>query len=540
MRVTVASLLCLAAVSGVHAFQNVDPAAPRKGAIHGHVVESASGDPVRKVTVILRRGQEPGIGAVSDASGAFVFDDLDPGAYTVSVERTGFLFDPGSERIVAQVQPAPAESEITLKLIRSGAISGRVFDSDGEPVTGASIQIVPAGQAKRVPQQSYNAVSNDRGEYRSFDIPPGRYRISVSYQPRPELMQVKMQRPKTPSGNPPEDAYAVTYYPGALDAKQAAIVNVEAGSDLQGFDVRVLRARGVTVSGRVSGVAPGSIVMVTLGSVGRALGPRVHDSVVQNHEGTFDLPLILPGTYILSAAAPLSAKQLSARRIIEVGESDIGGIELQLASPQTITGTITLPEGRNLSGTSIALLIPRDARDNRGGGVAQPIDGGAFQMRDVPPGDYDLVVGNTGPGDDLYVSAIRMQDDDVLADGIHVGQQTLGALKVTLQANGGSVQFEVHDAKQKLVPDAYVHLVPDPPRRGHMALYSDCKTSAEGTCTVLGVAPGKYHAFAFTDDRPVDFRDAPPAAPIEDSGKPVEIVPGDRKTVELTPVPEEN
>jgi len=124
VRILLAFLLYLAAASGAHAFQNVDTAAPKKGAIHGHVVESASGDPVRKATVILRRGQEPGIGALSDVSGASLFDDLELGAYMVSVERTGFILDLDSERAVANVQPEPAVAEITVKLIRSAAISG--------------------------------------------------------------------------------------------------------------------------------------------------------------------------------------------------------------------------------------------------------------------------------------------------------------------------------------------------------------------------------------------------------------------------------
>jgi len=397
---------------------------------------------------------------------------------------------------------------------------------------------VPAGKQKRMAQQLYSVVTNDRGEYRLFGIMPGPYRIAVSYQPRPELMHVKMQHPKIQDGGPLEDTYAATYYPSALDPKQAAIVNIEAGNDLQGFDVRVLRARGVTVRGKVSGVTPSAVVILGLAPTTPTPGSRVHDSVVQNADGSFELPLVLPGTYGLTATAALNTK-LSARRIIDVGESDIGGIELRLAPPQTISGTIVFPEGRKMPGSFVAMLIPRESRDNRGGGMAQPSEGGAFQMADVPPGDYDFIVGNAGPGDDLYVSAIRMQDEDILAEGLHVGGQPLGPIKVTLQPNGGSLQLEVRDDQQKLVPDAHVQLVPDPPRRGQKTFYADCRTGADGTCTALGVAPGKYHAFAFLDDRYVDFRDAAAAAEIEDSGKAVEIAAGDRKALELTPVPQE-
>jgi hypothetical protein len=192
-----------------------------------------------------------------------------------------------------------------------------------------------------------------------------------------------------------------------------------------------------------------------------------------------------------------------------------------------------------MPGGLVVALIPREGRDHMGGGMSQPGGGGAFEMRDVPPGDYDLILGSTGAGDDLYVSAVQMQDYDVLANGIHIGQQVLGPISVTLKANGGTVHANVADTDQKPVPDAFVRLVPDPPRRGQMALYADCKTDAQGVCTLQGVAPGTYHAFALTDDAPVDFRDPAAAKEIEDFGAGLNIAEGERTSIRLALVPAE-
>jgi len=528
MRIIFAFLFCL------YSFQD-------HGAIQGRVVQSKSGEPVKKAVVILRRGQEPGIGASTDASGAFRFDELEPGAYTLSTERTGFILDPESDRSVT-VKPGPADSDVTLKLIRTGAVSGRVLDNDGEPVTGASVQVVPINQKKGGVVSSFGAVTNDRGEYRSFNIPPGKYHIAVSYEPPFQLKQVKMQHARTQPVSAPEETYTLTYYPAALDPKQAQTIDMEAGGDLQGFDVQILRARGVTMRGTVSragGAPAGAIVFVGLSPIGRTIGLRGYDNVIQDASGVFELTQVLPGTYALGATAPLGDKNLSARRVIEVGNTDVDGIQLTLAPPQTISGSIVLPEGRKMPAGLIAVLVSRESHDNRGGGMSQPGSDGAFQMRDVPPGDYDVALGNTGPGDDLYVSAIQTGDDDALAGGVHVGGQAAGALKVILKGNGGTVQASVKDAKNKPLPDAYVRLVPDAPRRGQMALYADCKTDASGACSMLGVAPGSYHAFAFAEERQVDFRDAAAMADIEDSGKAVSIAEGERQGVELAPAPED-
>jgi hypothetical protein len=538
VRIILDFMICIAVAPGLYSFQN-PAAAASGGTIRGHVLQSKSGEPVKKAVVIVRRGEEPGTGAVTDASGAFQFDNLEAGAYTLSTERAGFILDPESERMVVNIKAGPDNSEVILRLISTGAISGRVLDSDGEPITGATVQVVPLNQKKGgVPPSS--AVTNDRGEYRSFNIPPGKYCIAASYEPRFQQMQVKMQRPSTQSSSAPDQLYALTYYPSVLDSKQADTVDVGAGADLQGFDIQILRARGVNVRGAVSvaGGAPvGAIVLVTLSPIRQTIGFRARDNMIQDSSGAFELTEVLPGTYVLDAMTPLNDKKLSARRIIEVGTGNVDAVQLTLAPPQTINGAVIVPEGRKMPVGLIAVLISRESRDNRSGGMSQPGNDGVFQMRDVPPGDYDVALGTTATGDDLYVSAVQMGDDDALADGIHVGGLAVGPLKVILKGGGGTLQASVKDSRGKPRPDSYVKLVPDPPRRAQMALYADCKTDASGMCGLHGVTPGNYHAFAFVEERQIDFRDPAATADIEDSGKAVTIAESARQSIELTPAP---
>lgn len=526
-------LACLLWTLPLLAFQAAPASDSTQGVIEGRVVQSKTGEPIKKALVVIQRRQDEGIGAVSDAEGRFRFERLESGPYTISVDLSGFFIDPQSERQVIDVIPRSSGSEVTLKMLRAGAISGRVTDVDGDPVIGANIQASAViGKAKNV----FGALTDDRGEYRIYNIPPGKYRIAASWQARPQSRQVKMQGPKGGS-------WAVTWYPAALDRKLAQTLELADASDVHGIDIQLQRATGVTIRGTVvagAGAPPGAISFVTLSPIPSAGAAPGHDQLIQNPGGAFEIGDILPGTYVLSATAPLGQKPYSASRIIQIGNTDIDGVQLLLGPPQTLTGVVVPPEGRKLPPGLIALFANRDGRRNGGGGASQLSADGSFQIANVAPGDYDVIVANTGPGDDLYVSAIEAGDTDALSAGVHVGGQPVEPLRIRLKANGGTVQANVVNKDGKPQPDMNVNLLPDSPRRNEMALYGQCKTDSTGTCQIMGVTPGSYHVFAFADDPQIDFRDADATKEFEDSGKAVKIAEGERQSVELNPVPDSN
>jgi hypothetical protein len=99
------------------------------------------------------------------------------------------------------------------------------------------------------------------------------------------------------------------------------------------------------------------------------------------------------------------------------------------------------------------------------------------------------------------------------------------------------VRASVKDSKGKPLPDCFVRLVPDAPRRAQIALYGECKTDASGACQLMGMAPGSYRAFAFAEERRIDFRDTAATTDLEDLGMTVSLAEGDREAIDLTPVP---
>jgi hypothetical protein len=516
---------------------------PKTGSVAGAVIEEKSEESIAKAFVILRRDQEGGIGAITGPDGKFTLRDLDPGTYALTVERDGYVVPRGQSQTV-QVQAGQTTADVKLKLQRTGAVSGRILDADGDPVCNVSVLVSQVRARKDDHSGNRYATTNDRGEYRIFQIAPGEYRLSATYSPRSQFDGVRIQ-PAAKAGAAPAsggEAYPTVYYPGLTDSRQAGAVKVDPGADLQGLDLQLVRTHGVRVRGRVAAsYSPAPLfLMVDLAPISwRDTPGQTLNVLVRDPKGEFEFQGVLPGSYRLQvqAAGFDQASRMSVRRPLEVGVSDIEGIEVTLGQPQSVSGRIVAPEGRTLPPGLMVLLQTREAGDAQGGGMALVGDAGAFTIPKVAPGEYDVVVGSTKGGDDAYVHAIRMGDTDALAEGVRVGEGPVPPLDIVLKANGGAAECTVKDDKGAPVPNASVLLVPDAPRQRQMALFGECQTKADGACAIVGIAPGEYHVYAFPAGTQIDRRDPDALKPFEKYGEAITLAEGARTQVTLKTAP---
>jgi hypothetical protein len=502
----------------------------KPGGAEGHVVDAGSGEPIRKAVVILRTGPDGGVAAYTNSQGLFHFENLDPGTYTATASRDGYVADRKTPPTVVTIQAEKTESDITLKLVRTGAVSGRVLDADGDPAVQASISIEPLSGT--VP--GGGAITNDRGEYRAFGIPPGKYRVVVNWSPRiegPSATPVKLA-----SGE--EQTYRPTWYPGTPDRKQATTVEVTPGADLEGFDIQVVRSHAVRVRGRVIGLS--TAAFVTLQPTDPSARKGGMNAVIQGPPWTFEIGGVLPGDYELTVNGfSTNGQGPSASQMITVGDSDVEGIELTIGPPQQVTGRLIPPEGRQLSPGWMVLLNRR--QDKQGGAAANVAADGTFHLEAVAPGDYGVWAGRfsaTGADADTYISAVRAGDDDIRDKGLHIGESAPAPISIFLAADGGTIDLSVVDDKGAPIPDTALMLLPD---KMHIEGRFDpgCRADARGTCTARGIAPGEYHAFAFGKGEYPDPHDTERMKAIEKYGKAVVIAPSGRVQLQLQPVPSE-
>jgi hypothetical protein len=262
----------------------------------------------------------------------------------------------------------------------------------------------------------------------------------------------------------------------------------------------------------------------------------VRDLPVRNPNGEFDLSGIPPGKYELSASTiDLTNRGAgpSAHQSLEVGQTDVEGIELTLVAPQAIKGLVIVPEGQKIPQGHLVMLLNRATTHQQAGGLGHVGSDGAFTLDPVPAGDYDIALISTGPSDDLYVSSVRRSDEDVLAHGLHVDGSSNETIEIALKANGGMVKVLARTPKGEPFPEANVALLPDEPRREQAALYGNCITDARGVCTLRGIAPGEYHALAVPKDLGIDFRDPNITKEFEKQTKAVKVAEADLQSVEI-------
>ncbi len=337
------------------------------GAISGVVVDATTKRPLSGVAVYLGPPTRGPVGQptvqLSDAQGRFVFRDLPPSeAYFINATKPGYFdghvgpttsMQLGARIVVNDHQWV---DDIRIVMARGAALSGTVTDEHGDPVVGAYVramaEVLIAGQPQLV--SSSVATTDDRGVYRISGLPAAKYFVQVpiiqesvpatistaelaGLTPQSLATLQRTGRPmppvdptmavdanthlvigRYPAAAAPGAARALTYpsmfYPDARLASAAVPIQLTAGEDRSGLDIRLEPVPGW----RVSGVVEGPAEMLTNLTV-RLLLPGTEDlgdgsetaTALVRPDGTFTLLNVPAGTYTIDARRSVAQFQFS-------------------------------------------------------------------------------------------------------------------------------------------------------------------------------------------------------------------------------------
>ena len=377
---------------------------PGTATLDGIVTVLGTSEPISGAAVEIRKtdcGKAGGetMTATSGPDGRFSFKQVRTGSWCIGIAKAGGAFSPVEYQqrgykgrgIAVPIADNQQIHDIKLAMPRTGSISGRVLDSDGEPMGHARVQAMEAfyenGQ-KRL--YTLNAVqTNDRGEFSLFWLPPGEYYVSAvpedslrqnvmfSVPPpgmgghRSDAMPPVVSRKNQPDGSFTEEVYAPVYYGSGTDPQRAQKIDVIPGSSntvelsFAGARTQSFHIRGRVLNGVTGQPAEGTQVrLYPRGWTATAVVPYGR----AGKDGNFDIGGVVPGAYAIYASGStrdpnatnpstiqgLTADQIQqfiiagvnlggnipigARIPIEMGNQNLDGISLNLLPGGTLNG----------------------------------------------------------------------------------------------------------------------------------------------------------------------------------------------------------
>ncbi len=512
--------------AGLLAAQTVDPGLPpagEPGAIDGRVVNAVTGEPLKKAAVVLfslspsRSGRpvQPRT-VLSDAEGRFVFHGVAGGDYRVTASRPGFI-DPqmGTYAPIVNLNPLQGFRSVVVKLEPLAVVAGKIVDEDGDPIRNATVQLARYRYfegRRRLSPAGGSANTNDRGEYRIFDIMPGRYYL-VAHHHQVALWGGSSQ------------GFGTSYYPGARQASQASTIEVAAGQELRSVDFRLpleplykLAVRTTPAGPRVNAAA---IEIHPLD--GEPMFRGFASSVSRRPDGTMEYDRLHAGRYRVTARLQdETAAMLMGVQVVELpGAAEV---LLTLRPPSTVKGSVTMPAGARAP-IHVFLRSLHGPDGQSPNATVQPDS--TFQIGGVPPGEYAVRM-MTPPN--LYLKAVRQNGENRPGFRIDLSSGDGGALELILANDTGSVTGSIALPSSGLLRPYAVVLAPFSADGGAKGL--ETRADPEGAFTFPPAPPGEYLVAALEEINSGAAEDPDFAKDNEKRGVRVTVRPSARVLVE--------
>jgi protocatechuate 3,4-dioxygenase beta subunit len=443
--------------------------------------------------------------AKTDGEGRYRLSNVPPGRYQIMPFAPVYIvqgmndFPPGKPLNLAAGEEV---SDIDFRLERGGVITGRVTDADGNPVIAEMVNVSSIDKdrpfLRRGPFDPRDISTDDRGVYRIYGLPAGRYRVSVG-QPE-ERGTVSYGRRKL---------YQRTFYPDATEEAQARIVEVTAGGEATDVDItlgralKTYRASGLFVSAETGEPVPNiSFGIGVIDSRGRRVGS--FGGAQTNARGEFQTEGLTPGRYTVSANSQENSDSYSEAAPFEVTDADVKGLVVRLRRGVSVSGVVTI-EGVSDRATAARLvggvrligfveargefMVPNYQRP-----VAIGADG-SFRFTGLRPGKFRISYAGETKG--LAVSRIEQNGANV-SSGIDIVQGTqVAGVRVVLVYGIGVVRGQINFMNGTLPASARVFVSARRAGAGNEdQSWRTVLADTRGRFVIEGLAPGEYEVRA--------------------------------------------
>ena len=485
-----------------------------KATLRGHVYARATGAPLKRAQLTLVPASRPAdrVETTTNEQGTYEFRNVEHGSYILRCSRNGYVRSsygqkgPNQPPVRLTVRPGQELKDLDFQLIRGGVISGRVLDEDGEPLSGVLVHAVARqyirGQVRLMPRGSRS--TDDRGEYRIFDLSPGRYFVQAVWR----------------SFDNQESGFAPVFYPNALRAEDAQRIEVGEGGETPRVDIQMQKVPTFSVSGKVLDLATAR--PVTSGFV----SARVEESTMFigsgsdriRSDGSFHLAGLAPGRYQLIAFVERPGSSgfsfgSAVRKPFELREANIENMVVTVGPGVTVRGKVVAKGGEVSAGGLRVMLMPKAGGFPFPGGMSLANEDVTFEIANVQAGEYDVNVSSPqspmglGPSSgtpqsaSFYVGEVSADGKNVLEEGLTVSENApIPDLEVVLDFTGGTVTGLLLDEDEQLIFGVHVALLStDEEKRGSERYFRSGAADQDGQYKISAIIPGDYLLLAWPE-----------------------------------------
>lgn len=516
-------LLLLQSPSGVP--RDAPPPKTGTGSIAGRVTAADTGEPMRRaivylsVSIVHRTVTTDGRAMIGGevgrqrtvetrADGRYEFSGLAPGSYSVQAApgATAGAYLPrvfGGDESARGTQIELAEGQrvqADVALRRGGVIVGRVLDDSGEPLARVWVQPsrLTAGEFQN---RGGGFQTDDLGRFRLYGLLPGEYVVSAearSFGPPVESVS---------------EGFVTTFFPSALNEREASKVRVAPGLEFGEVEIRMVRTRtfritGTVVNSRGEPVARPQVMLVRQTGRGLSFGSSAgFDSSAPASPGRFAMRDVIPGDYRLvvrpagTSAGDHVVKPRAEYAVVPLTvTADIDDIVVMTHSGVSVGGQLVFAEGVPPKPLSIVRIGGEPA--DRMGVIdsAPPVavdEALQFTLTDLFGPQLVRVMNLMPP---FALKAVMLGATDITDTPTEFKPEH--RLQVVVTARSSSVEGTVTDDAGRPGANAFVVALPEDKRswRANSQRLRMTAASPDGKFVMPGLVDGRYYLVALPAD----------------------------------------
>lgn len=514
--------------------------------LSGRVTSLDTGRPIRRAVVrALSPELRDGKSVSTDPDGRWELRELPAGRFTIHVTKGGYVslsygqlrpFEQGKQVDVAEGQVI---EKLDVALPRGSAVTGRVVDEFGDPVTNARVAPLryrfTGGQRRLVPTGTSDT-TDDLGQFRLHGLSPGDYYISA--QPIGfTFVGTSLDR----------TGYGQTFYPGTLNAAEATRVTLAVGQEAHNIVISLAPTRVATLSGTAmsSSGKPVPAGMIMLRDISAA-GPFITMPAIVR-DGAWSVGGVPPGTYTLTlqhvpaleqiamtgSTAGVSAAESVSEQITVTGE-DMRGISLVTSPGATVRGHIRF-DGAAPPATASGAVQSYDTGDP----LAVMFAGGpvksdwSFELRGL---SGRRILRPIGLPAGWILKSVSVDGSEITDTGMDFRNgQEISDVEIVVTRSAAEISGNVQNAKGTPLTDYVVVLFPPETERwGWQSRFVRvARPDQTGRFVITGLPPASYLAVALDYIEPGEESNPEFLEGLKGLGTSVRVSAGEKKAVAL-------